>query len=299
MIVNNYNITFSDGKAPALNCKYSEVNREYILKPDVELNSDTYSAEFVIVKPDMTFTINSATIDNDGNIIITIPSQATVVKGVAQYLVRIYNDNTDVYSAYGEIWVDDNLLTDDVIESVAEVYGYNFPEDFALKDEAATLNDNVTATNSTWSSSKISEEISASLDIIDDNEVLYNKTWSSEKISYELGNVQPFHVYTNTEQPVGRWIDGKMLYERTITIQNVYITSPDHQMYYGVIDLSSYISNISNIFPNIDKSYIVMPDTTVRRLVWIDYQSTNAVIPYAMSPRSDVTLVLTVQYTKS
>lgn len=237
MIVNNYNITFSDGKAPVLNCKYSEVNREYILKPDVELNGDTYSAELVIVKPDMTFTINTATIDNDRNIIVTIPSQATVVKGVAQYLVRIYNNNTDVYSAYGELWVDDNLLTDDVIESVAEVNGYTFPDDFALKSEIPEIDDTETTTTKTWSSEKISNEIASATPsadtFIDDDDVLYDKTWSSEKISYELGNITAVELYSKTEQVVGKWFNGKNVYQIVIERENVSTGFS----YYDVSDL--------------------------------------------------------------
>lgn len=231
MITGRYKITFTDEKAPKISCKYSEVNREIIFTPDVDV-SDSYSVELVIVKPDNTFTISTGIIV-EGEIIVTIPSQATVVKGVGQYLIRIFDNTTNIYSAYGDIWVDDNLLTDDIIDSVAEVNGNIFPDDFALKSEIPSvdglIDDDTTATDKTWSSEKISNEITSATPsadtFIDDDDVLYDKTWSSEKISHELGNVQPFHVYTSTEQPVGRWTDGTMVYEMTIEASNLSLNS--------------------------------------------------------------------------
>ena len=232
MVTGSYKITFTDEKAPKISCKYSEVNREIIFTSDVEI-SDSYSVELIIVKPDNTFTISTGVIV-EGEIIVTIPSQATVVKGVGQYLIRIFDNTTNIYSAYGDIWIDDNLLTDDIIDSIAEVNGNIFPDDFALKSEIPSvdglIDDDTTATDKTWSSDKIADEIESATPspstFIDDNEVLTDKTWSSDKISYELGNVQPFHVYTSTEQPVGRWTDGTMVYEMTIEVTNINYNSP-------------------------------------------------------------------------
>ena len=153
MVTGKYSITFTDEKAPKINCKYSEVNREIIFTPDVEV-SDSYSVELVIVKPDNTFTVSTGTILETGEIVVTIPSQATVVKGVGQYLIRIFDNTTNIYSAYGDIWVDDNLLTDDIIESVAEFNGYVFPDDFALKTEIPEIDDTETVSDKTWSSEK-------------------------------------------------------------------------------------------------------------------------------------------------
>lgn len=256
MLAQTIQISFSSYAADTIRIHTGETGREIAFIPDMDISGE-YSADFIVIKPDDTFTIAAATI-TDGKINVEIPEQAGAVAGAGHYILKIYDSGeVCIYSASGGFMVDDHLLTDGIIESVAEVYGYQFPQDFALKSETATLNDNVTATNSTWSSrkiqdeldafdpgtdliddeatgtdttwssSKISEEIAAaSPDLIDDNEVLYDKTWSSEKISYELGNVQPFHVYTSTEQPVGRWIDGTTVYEMTIEATNISYGNP-------------------------------------------------------------------------
>ena len=231
MITQQINISFTSAMAETIRIHTGESGRQIIFTPDfLEAIPNDHGADVIIVKPDNTFVIAAASIDTDGKIYVTIPEQAGAVSGVGNYILKVYdNDNLCIYSACGGFYIDDHLLTDEMLESIAEVYGYQFPQDFALKDEAATLNDNVTATNSTWSSSKIAEEIAeASTDpstFIDDNEVLYDKTWSSEKISYELGNIQPYHVYTTTEQPVGRWIDGSTVYEKTIYFNGLSRTS--------------------------------------------------------------------------
>lgn len=218
MLAQTITISFSSFAADTIRIHTGETGREIAFVPDMEI-SDNYSADFIVIKPDDTFVIAAATITN-GNIIVTIPEQAGTVAGAGHYILKIYDSgNVCIYSASGGFMVDDHLLTDGIIESVAEAYGYTFPQDFAILDDAETSD------QTTWSSSKISEEIAeASPDpstFIDDNEVLYDKTWSSEKIAYELGNVPYFHVYTTTEQPVGRWIDESTVYEKTFVISGV------------------------------------------------------------------------------
>lgn len=258
MITQQINISFTSAMAETIRIHTGESGRQIIFTPDfLEAIPNDHEADMIIVKPDNTFVIALASIGTDGKIYVTIPEQAGAVSGVGNYILKVYdNENLCIYSACGGFYIDDHLLTDEMLESIAEVYGYQFPQDFALKSETATLNDNVTATNSTWSSRKIQDELDAfdpgtdliddettgldttwssekiadeisgaSPDLIDDNEVLYDKTWSSEKISNELGNVQPFHVFTSTEQPYGRWIDGTMVYEMTIEAYNLSLAS--------------------------------------------------------------------------
>lgn len=213
MIVQTIQISFSSYAADTIRIHTGETGREIAFVPDMDI-SGNYSADFIIIKPDDTFAIAAATI-TDGKINVEIPEQAGAVAGAGHYILKIYDSGeTCIYSASGGFMVDDHLLTDGIIESIAEVYGYQFPQDFAVID------DDITANDKTWSSEKISE---MSLDMIDDNNVLYNKTWSSEKISYELGNAPGFHVYTTTEQPVGRWIDGRIVFEKTYVLTS-YLT---------------------------------------------------------------------------
>ena len=222
MVVQTIQISFSSYAADTIRIHTGETGREILFVPDMEI-SGTYSADFIVIKPDDTFVIAAATI-TDGKINVEIPEQAGAVAGAGHYILKIYDSGeVCIYSASGGFMVDDHLLTDGIIESVAEVYGYNFPQDFALKSEIPDIDDIIddetTGIDSTWSSKKITEEIAAASPdpsaFIDDNAVLYDKTWSSEKISYELGNIPAYDVYTTTEQPVGRWIDGRTVYQKT------------------------------------------------------------------------------------
>lgn len=335
MITQTVQISFSSYAADTIRIHTSETGREISFVPDIEI-SDNYSADFIIIKPDDTFVIAAATI-TDGTIIVTIPEQAGAVAGAGHYILKIYDSGSVcIYSASGGFMVDDHLLTDGIIESVAEVYGYNFPQDFALKSETATLNDNVTATNSTWSSRKIQDELdafdpgtdliddettatdttwssrkiseeiaAASPDIIDDNEVLYDKTWSSEKISDALGNVQPFHVYTSTEQPVGRWTDGNMVYEKTIEAYNINDSAPVQLTIPSNIEIKE-LHGIGRIFLN--NRYYYMPIGCVggAGMGWngikIDaepYYSRLTVNLNAPSGASQTYVQITIRYTKT
>lgn len=227
MLAQTITISFSSYASDTIRIHTGETGREILFVPDMEI-SGNYSADFIAIKPDDTFVIAAATI-TDGKINVVIPEQAGSVAGAGHYILKIYDSGSVcIYSASGGFMVDDHLLTDGIIESVAEVYGYNFPEDFALKSEIPSVDsiivDDETGTETTWSSEKIAEEIEAASPdpstFIDDNEVLYNKTWSSEKISYELGQITGLHIYSTTEQPVGKWTDGSFVYEKTVVLTN-------------------------------------------------------------------------------
>lgn len=202
MLVQTIQISFSSYAADTIRIHTGETGREILFAPDMEI-SGNYSADFIIIKPDDTFAIAAATI-TDGKINVEIPEQAGAVAGAGHYILKIYDSGeTCIYSASGGFMVDDHLLTDGIIESVAEVYGYNFPQDFLVID------DTIISDNKTWSSEKIAG-------MIDDDNVLYDKTWSSDKIEREIGSAPGFHVYSTTEQMVGRWIDGSPVFEKVI-----------------------------------------------------------------------------------
>lgn len=309
MITQQINISFTSAMAETIRIHTGESGRQIIFTPDfLEDIPNDHEADMIIVKPDNTFVIAAASIGSDGKIYTTIPEQAGAVSGVGNYILKVYdNENLCIYSACGGFYIDDHLLTDEMLESIAEVYGYRFPQDFAVID------DNDTSESSTWSSHKIAEEIAGyTPDIIDDEEVLYDKTWSSEKISYELGNVQPFHVYTSTEQPVGRWIDGKILYEKTFTVTSPTPTAVGAYDAYKVAELTgvdvamfkngvlidttghrNYALSYDRYYSGTDK---IIPE------VYVDSQ-TKTMYVYATCLRSAgftvSELTITVQYTKS
>lgn len=143
MIINQtpYPISFEREISQALTCRYGEEMRQYIFKPDVNVSG--LSCLLQIAKPDGTFTENGVEVHTDPDtgectLVITIPQQATVVKGVARYSICCYGEvETEthlLYSAEGLLWVDDDLITEEMIQSVAEVNGMVFPQDFVTID---------------------------------------------------------------------------------------------------------------------------------------------------------------------
>lgn len=133
MIVQTIDISLSKGRAPELLAHLGESNRQIEMIPDVEL-PESAGAEIDIVKPDGTFAIQTADI-TDGHIIVTLPDQACTVKGLSHYIMKITDTGTVIYSAYGNIFVDDHLITDAMIESIAEANGYTFPDEFLTDDK--------------------------------------------------------------------------------------------------------------------------------------------------------------------
>lgn len=177
MIMNQtpYPISFEREMSQALVCRYGEEMRQYVFKPDIDVSG--LSCLLQIAKTDGTFTENGVEVHTDPDtgectLVITIPQQATVVKGLNRYSICVYGpiegEDHLLYSAEGPLWVDDDLITDEMIASVAEVNGLVFPQDFLTVENlvdivnyvaAEILNDNTISTDTTWSSQKISDEI--------------------------------------------------------------------------------------------------------------------------------------------
>lgn len=120
------------------------------------ITSDDYSMEFVLQKPDGNFVIQNLGSITDGFYLHTT-EQMSVVCGRGYYTLRISDADDIIYTAHGGVIIDDNTLNDSYIESISEVNGLRFPDDFL------TINDNVA--------------------VIDDDTISEDKTWSSEKIS--------------------------------------------------------------------------------------------------------------------
>ena len=237
MILQTIKLPFDAGTADTIYNKQGETGRGIwfdlpFLIGEEELPD--YKAEFIAVKPDDTFVIVDAALTNHGDgddlhsvCYLTLPEQVSAAKGTGSYILKVYdyvNDNDLIYSAAGGLYVDDHLLLDSMIESIAEVNGYNFPDDFlTIGDLGALINDNVTAEDTTWSSHKIDEEITdaaAALQddidgLIDDNATDTDTTWSSDKIAAEISALSPTHEFSTTPHVVGKWIDGRDVMECT------------------------------------------------------------------------------------
>ena len=100
------------------------------------IDAENIFAKFRIVKPDNTFVIQDASLylPSDPSIfVVTLPETATQVAGLGYYDLRIGDGETPdtfLYSAVGRFIVDDDMITDEMIASVASVNGLIFPDDF-------------------------------------------------------------------------------------------------------------------------------------------------------------------------
>lgn len=92
---------------------------------DEPLDLTTYTLRIILIKPDKTFVIADF---YDGA--IELPEQAGAVTGRGYYQLRVSKSGEEIYSGQGDFIVDDYILNDSMVESIAEVDGYQFPDDF-------------------------------------------------------------------------------------------------------------------------------------------------------------------------
>lgn len=248
MIVNKepYPLSFEMQISQAIVCRYGEEFRQYKLKPDIDVSG--LSCLLQIAKPDGTFTENDVEVvteEDECYLILTIPKQATVVKGVAKYSVCCYGEvETEthlLYSAEGPLWIDDALITEEMIESVAEVNGYRFPQDFLTLDMIPNLVDTIIHT------------------IINDDEISDHSTWSASKINGliegiedEISGLTVDIIYSLDEQKIGKWINGKDLYKKTIEQTSGFSTS--YSLNHGIADIDEIV-NVEGFFRSTNAGY--------------------------------------------
>ena len=109
-------------------------------------------------------------------------------------------------------------------------------------------------------------------------------------------------IYSTEEKEVGLWKNNKPLYQKTLVIGNgnINVNQGSAPNFYAVVD--SGISNIEEAFGLVDKSYIILSsDNSPRCFSWIDYQGNGSseFVVYSKDQRTNVTVVLTIQYTKT
>ena len=177
----------------------------------MQLDPDEYTVKFNVLKPDNNFVMTTFT---DG--VIKLSDQITAVTGTGYYCILLMQDDDLIYSGNGKIIINDHVIGSENIESVSEADGYTFPDDFYTKDTPlAVLDDSATSTASTWSSTKIAEEIASipGADIIDDNVTSTEKTWSSSKISSEVESAAASEIDDNTTGTDSTWSSEKIANE--------------------------------------------------------------------------------------
>ena len=108
--------------------------------------------------------------------------------------------------------------------------------------------------------------------------------------------------YTTEEQDTGlKWIDGRTIYQKTIT-KSFSTTNSLYNCYYGNVDYTNDfdITDWANTYMNaiLDKSFITLIDGTVRNIWYIDYQNVpDIAFMFPFTNRSGQ-LTVTFQYVK-
>lgn len=232
VIVKDINLNFEDTELETLYIHLDEKGRAYRLLPPVDVSG--LSCRVEMVKPDNTFVIQDLETGEDG-IILEIPEQAGAVVGVGWYNISFRDGDTVIYTCYGRYQIDDHLISDSMVESIAEVNGYQFPDDFVTQGDidhvadevkAELIKDNIYSDSATWSSEKIANFVNDEVLIQVDN--IYR---TLERIT----------TYSTSEQVVGKWIDGSDVYELTVNTTSPATANSN----VTIADLSSY--NIDKI----------------------------------------------------
>ena len=190
---------------------------------------------FRILKPSGNFVIvpmsKSVLASGETAFDVVLPSSSNTAKGSGYYDIRITSDTDKYYfTAQGDFIIDDNIISDEVLEDVSEVNGLIFPDDFYTKnDPVAEIDDDHITTVSTWSSDKINDEIAS-------------------QIEAAIGDLpSPMTNYSTTPVQVGTWLDGiTPVYQRVIvtdfgnyvTAKNIPLSSANDQY---VIDFRVYV----------------------------------------------------------
>lgn len=204
------------------------------------ITAEDYSMEFIMQKPDGNFVIQTLGTITDGFYLHTV-EQMAAAGGVGYYTLRITDNDDLIYTAHGSVIVDDNTLSDGDIESISDVNGLRFPDDFLTTDShVALIDDTDTSADTTWSSDKITSEIGSCLsNVIDDDIYSNTKTWSSNKIDDKI-NSRPRIIYDIPAQRVGTWM-GAPLWKKTL-----------------YDDIASYVNGASYYHGLPDGAYVVM-----------------------------------------
>lgn len=261
MIINQtpYPISFDREISQALTCRYGEEMRQYIFKPDVNVSG--LSCLLQIAKPDGTFTENGVEVHTDPDtgectLVITIPQQATVVKGVAKYSICCYGvvetETHLLYSAEGPLWVDDDLITDEMIQSVAEVNGYTFPQDFVTIDMLSVIIPEALPAEYGYylrASQDNGDPEWAPVDmpypgygLSDAGKCLTVNSDGTDVEWSEISSSSGGHTYSAQEQVVGVWIDGiTPVYEKVIQT-GIFQGNRDITINHGITNFNQLVS---------------------------------------------------------
>lgn len=314
MIINQtpYPISFEREMSQALTCRYGEEFRQYVMKPDIDVSG--LSCLLQIAKPDGTFTENGVEVHTDPDtgectLVLTIPKQATVVKGVARYSICCYGEvETEthlLYSAEGPLWVDDDLITDEMIQSVAEVNGYTFPQDFVTIDMLSVIIPEALPAEYGFYLRASQDNGDPEWAAIDIPYPGYGPSDAGKALTVNANGTDiewksTERVYNTSEHVVGKWIDGKTLYERFVEFNNISIANGSSDIKYkGDLMLKSIINDADMIFPDVQHSYYELNNNNFSFIGFRINNDTGELVVCTLFSVSNANLHICVQYTKT
>lgn len=200
MITQQIKIYMDDRLLPDIRMVSGDIGRQIL--PIIYANQDAdealdltnYTLRCIFIKPDNTFVIQDYI---DG--VIDIPDQVGAVTGSGYYQLRLTRSGEEVYSGQGRFVVDDYILTDEMIESIAEVNGYQFPDDFLTEGDIPDMDDYYTKEETdTAITTAISSLATYSQDLLYGNPESWSDTytdfWPSSPATVELS--KPYTDYT-------------------------------------------------------------------------------------------------------
>lgn len=188
MLTQTIKTTMTQKKLSDIIFRSEEVGREIqfdIYEEDGETLVDLtgITMRFIMLKPDGN--VVYATCSNGT---LTQTAQMTTAKGTGFYCLRLSTDDVLIYSAGGRVLIDDHVVANENLNSISEVDGLVFPDDFLTTDSGvAVIDDTHQNYTETWSSEKIAQYAGVMADrLIADNQIALDHTWSSDKINSEL-----------------------------------------------------------------------------------------------------------------
>lgn len=108
------------------------------------------------------------------------------------------------------------------------------------------------------------------------------------------------HVYSTNEQIVGKWINGKPLYEKTFTTTITTSETVAGNIKFGTVQLPSELSSLEHLFVDVEHSFY-SPVTGQERgfLYAFGEPEENDIIVATMYARTAAPATITIQYVKS
>lgn len=116
------------------------------------------------------------------------------------------------------------------------------------------------------------------------------------------GSGSEWHEYSTSEKVVGKWIDGKPLYEKTISVSNSERIDKDYVYAHGISNIETSMVAFAFVYNSSDNSSIPMPvmsDTDTGLSVRINNQNLFFRGTNYFAANANRTLYVVVQYTKT